>query len=657
MTRVSPTFRHVGRIVAWPLIGFLSLTVTLAGCVAPPRAPHDSSVPATEQPVAPVAEPDDATRGETVQREPDPHLPIESRRPFPINPDAFATPGRDSTQDILGPSDADAKADGDTWVRIREGLFLPSTTNSRVKREVEWYSRNQEYFHRTVQRAQQYLAYIVRQVEQRQLPMKFALLPFVESAFRPFAYSSAGASGLWQFIPSTGRLYGLKQNRWYDGRRDIVASTRAALDYLSKLLKDFDDDNLLAVAAYNWGEGNVMRAISRNRSRGKPADVWSLRLPRETRAHVSRLLAISAIVADPGQYGVVLEPIPYRDQFQQIPIDGQMDLSHAAELAGITLDEIHLLNPGFNRRVTSPTGPHRLLLPNHAVERFESGLSASPDRNFVKRTFHVIVPGDTLGGIAIRYATSVAALKRINGLSSDRIRAGRHLMVPVSVRATNAARVGDGMKSPLDRKTPQGSVESIHTVQYGDTLWRISGLHGVSVTRLATWNNLSMESVIRPGQRLKVYGHDAVNGRTVPGAVNGRTVSDAATATPAELSAPAAIHVVEHGDTLSEIAERHGTTVRSLTDFNRIAERAILRPGQKLQLTPTSASKTPSATPGPDGHGKIRYRVKTGDSLWEISRQFGVSVASLREWNQLPKGELLIPGRELDVHLKRSPAI
>ena len=573
---------------------------------------------------------------EAARSRPGPVATIAGRPRAPMDPAESVMPG-------AGPASArpggDAARSRDAWARIRDGLSLPRPVRPQVQREIGWYGKHPEYLHRMTQRARPYLAYIVREVEKRGLPMEFALLPVVESAFRVFAYSSAGAAGLWQFMPSTGRLYGLEQNWWYDGRRDVVASTRAALDYLAKLLQDFDGDPLLAAAAYNWGEGNVMRAISRNRAQGKQEDVWSLKLPRETRSHVSRLLAIAAIVEDPGRYGVVLEPVPDRLYFQQVPLDGQMDLGDAADLAGITLDEIRRLNPGFKRGATEG-GPHWLQLPSHAVEQFTAGLAEIPSRKRLRWMRHRIERGDTLGAIAGRYGSSVSVLKDLNGLASDRIHAGRHLRVPIPIGTPGASGPGSVTRAALDRGVAGGPVKSIHRVRNGDSLWRIAHRHGVDVRQLAAWNGLSMKTVLRPGQRLTVYHRNAAPPRAVP---------PKPAAEPA--SPPAVIHVVEHGDTLSAIARRHGTTVLDLTEFNRINESAILRPGQKLQVVPAAYSKPP------EGGGSIRYRVKRGDSLWEISRRFDVSVASLREWNRLSKGELLMPGRELDVHLTRGPAI
>ena len=596
--------------------------MVLAGC-APQPVQDGGGAPPVEE-AAPVA----------VRAEPGPTTTAD--RP-PPSPTVLSAPGPGQAETSPEPPSGEAPAPvPDTWARIRKGLSLPDRTHPRVEPEIVWYAKHQDYLQRTTDRARLYLPYIVRQVEERGMPLELALLPIVESAFQPFAYSPMGAAGLWQFIPATGRLYGLKQGWWYDARRDVVASTRAALDYLSKLSLDFEGDWLLAVAAYNWGEGNVMRAAARNRARGKPADVWSLRLPRETRAYVSRLLAVAAIVAEPDRHGVVLTPILDRVYFRQVALDGQLDLGVAASLAGITLDEIHELNPGFNRWATDPDGPHRLLLPRSAVERFRAGLAELPAEERVQWIRHRIVPGDTLGAIARRYRTSVTALKDQNGLASDRIRAGRDLMVPVSVRATGAPRLSTAMRARLDRAAARSSVKSIYTVRKGDSLWRIARRHRVGTKQLAAWNGLSMKAVLRPGQRLTIHRRGATPPRTAPA----RPAAKSAGASPAP-----AVHVVRRGDTLSGIAARHGTTVRALAGLNRIGRNDVLQPDRKLRVAPDGPPRAPASA----GREKVQYRVERGDSLWEISRRFGVTVASLREWNRLPEGQPLMPGRKLRV--------
>ena len=624
---------------AWLPAPLLSLVVLLAGCASQPQAPvadgspdtaASLSGPASEAPGRPA---EDAAPGAPHGR----HA-VESLHPRSPDPDEPVVADGVPT---VGPTDTgpreDASEQPDAWARIRGGLSLPHPLHPRVERQIDWYRNNPEYLGRLAQRARPYLAYIVREVEKKELPAEFALLPVVESAFRVRAYSRKGASGLWQFMPSTGRLYGLKQNWWYDGRRDVVASTDAALAYLTKLLRDFDGDRLLAVAAYNWGEGNVRRAIARNRARGKATDVWSLRLPRETRGHVSRLLAIAAVVGDPERYGVVLESIPDRVQFEPVALDGQIDLSAAADLAGITLDEVYALNPGFSRWATDPHGPHLLQLPRDAVERFRTNLAQYPPQDRSHWIRHAIVHGDTLGGIANRYRTTVAVLKEANRLSSNLIRAGRHLMVPAS-----AWQPGATMRARLDASGAADPTNSTYRVRRGDSLSVIAHNHGMSTSKLAAWNGLSPNTVIHPGQRLTV--HRRING-SVPAASRGKNAG------PSDDSAPAVIHVVKYGDTLSHIAQRHGTTARKLAQVNRIEKSSILRPGQKLHVIPAAYAKAPA------GRKSIRYRVKRGDSLWEISRLFGVSVASLRKWNRLSKGELLMPGRELDVHVSPPSAI
>ena len=627
-------------------ISLLAVMVVLAGCASQPQTPGAGGNPdsaagrsdsTSDEPRSPA--------GAAALEGSRPHRAAGSLRPDSASPDDFVV--LDSVPAVT-PRDTEPRENAseppDAWARIRNGLSLPQPLNSRVERQIEWYRNNPEYLERLARRARPYLAYIVREVEKKGLPAEFALLPVVESAFKVYAYSRAGASGLWQFMPSTGRLYGLKQNWWYDGRRDVVASTHAALSYLTKLLRDFDGDRLLAVAAYNWGEGNVRRAMTRNRARGKATDVWSLKLPRETRIHVSRLLAIAAVVGDPDRYGVVLESIPDRVQFETVALAGQIDLSAAANLAGITLDEVYALNPGFRRWATDPDGPHLLQFPRHAVERFRTNLARyRPSRDRGNWIRHDIARGDTLGGIARRYRTTVAVLKETNRLSSDRILAGRRLMVPTSTGNLDARRPSGTMRARFDASgPPDPTTGSTYRVRRGDSLSLIARNHDMSASQLAAWNGLSMNTVLHPGQKLTVHRR---NNGSAPAASRTRNARSS------NGSAPAVIHVVKHGDTLSHIAQRHGTTVLELAQFNRIKKSSILRPGQKLRVIPAAYAKAPT------GRESIRYRVKRGDSLWEISRQFGVSVASLRRWNRLSKGELLMPGRELDVHVTQPSAI
>ena len=291
----------------------------------------------------------------------------------------------------------------DLWARIRAGLSLPDTDHPDVQAELNWYAGRPEYLQRTTDRARLYLAYIVREAERRQLPLELALLPIVESAFQPYARSPAGAMGIWQFMPSTGRRFGLHRTPWYDARRDIVESTRAAFDYLERLHDDLGGDWLLAVAAYNAGEGNVMRALRRNRAQGKAEDFFSLSLPAETRAYVPRLLAIARLVSNPQRYGLTLDPIDDVPYFAGVDVGGQVALGKAAQLAGVSLNELMLLNPGFFRHATDPEGPHRLLVPTTSAGRFREALAATNPEQRMAWSTHTVSKGDTLSDIAGRY--------------------------------------------------------------------------------------------------------------------------------------------------------------------------------------------------------------------------------------------------------------
>src|SRR5690554_1001613 len=259
----------------------------------------------------------------------------------------------------------------DVWQRIRDGFGVSDYRNlhPETQSRLTWFVNNPEYVNKVVEQARPYLYYIVDELDRREMPLEIALLPIVESGYQPFALSSGQAAGIWQFIPATGRVFGLEQNWWYDGRRDVIQSTTAALDYLQKLHNDFNDWEL-AIAAYNAGEGTVSRAIKRNQEAGLPTDFWSLELPAETTAYLPKLFAVAHLVKQPAQYDLQLSPIANEPYLSVVNVGSQIDLALAADLADITLDELSLLNPGFSRWATAPQGPHQLVLPKAKAPSF-----------------------------------------------------------------------------------------------------------------------------------------------------------------------------------------------------------------------------------------------------------------------------------------------
>jgi membrane-bound lytic murein transglycosylase D len=386
------------------------------------------------------------------------------------------------------------------WRRIRAGLRVPKLDDDRTRAHERWIIENAEFRQAMFGRAKLYLYYIVEEVDKRNMPMEIALLPAIESAYKPYAYSRARASGLWQFIPSTGRLYGLKSNWWYDGRRDVVASTRAALDYLQKLHDDFGDWHL-ALAAYNAGEGRIARAVAYNKRKGLPTDYSHLKtLKPETRNYVPKLLAMVNIITNPNAYGVQLPEIPNEPYFASIETDSQIDLGVIARLTGMDATDLHYINPGYVRWATDPDGPHQVLVPADKKDLIIAGLENIPDNERVEWRYHNVQKGDTLHGIARKHRVTVDSIKIANKLRGP-IRVGQNLLLPISANAV-ALTPPRTIRAAVQRSS-DGTI--IHRVRRGDTLWSIAKRYGVPVQQLAKWNRMETGDVLRAGQRLRIY--------------------------------------------------------------------------------------------------------------------------------------------------------
>jgi len=441
--------------------------------------------------------------------------------------------------------------------RIREGSRLPQVDHPWVRAELDWFVRNGDYLDRVFARGQRYLHYIADEVEARGLPMELALLPIVESAFNPFAYSRSHASGLWQFIPGTGKRFQLTQDWWQDQRRDVLESTRAALDYLTYLNEMFDGDWFLAIAAYNYGGGNVRRSIRRNATLGRDTDFFSLSLPRETRAYVPKLIALARLLHDPDTYGFAFPYIPDAPYFRVIETGGPVDLRLAADIAGVDAEELHALNPGWNQWVTAPDGPHRLLVPAVVADSFEQRFAALTPPERAQLAAYSVVAGDTLQGVANVHRVPTYFLQSVNGIDGSLLQVGDQLLVP------------SGNVAPL-RAGLVRSASSVHVVRSGDTLWDISRRYGMSVNELARANGINPKRhTLRPGQRLAVR----------PPAVGGPLVVLAGTGETRQIE-----YTVRRGDTLSAIARRFDVSIGQLQGWNSLGGSSYIKAGQRLTI-------------------------------------------------------------------------
>jgi membrane-bound lytic murein transglycosylase D len=450
----------------------------------------------------------------------------------------------------------------DIWERVRNGYQLQDAIgiNPRIEQQRLWFVSNPSFVEKVGERSNPYIYYIVERLEERNMPMELALLPMIESAYNPLAYSHANAVGLWQFIPSTGRSFNLRQTSWYDGRRDVMASTNAAMNYLSRLHAMFDGDWLLALAAYNAGEGRVARAIERNRKLGLPTDYWNLSLPSETQNYVPKLLALSQVVMSPQAYGVSLEPIANEPYFEKVELTQRMDLSRVAALADLDEDQLYLLNPAFKRRITLD-GPQHLLVPADKAELLAANLLLMKPDELVDWQQYRVRSGDSLHGIATRYRLTVNTLKDINRLTSNHLSVGQVLSIP--------AEPGVSPSEPLYWGTTASAVASTtrtYRVKSGDNLWLVARAHNVSVADVKRWNNLKGNN-LRIGQVLNFQSGGAPT----------------RTASTASARKDATYYRVRSGDSLYLIAKRFKVRMQHLQSWNPKAGKA-LKPGQTLTL-------------------------------------------------------------------------
>ncbi len=562
---------------------------------------------------------------------------------LPLSPYASEPPGE--IEEIVTPG-ADDDEIYTVWTRVRDGFKIPNMENSVVDKNLAKYSKRPDYLQRMANRSQKYLYHIIEEVTARGMPTEIALLPFVESAFVTNAKSRVKAAGLWQFMPATGKHYELDQTMWKDERYDVLQSTAAALTYLQRLHDEFDDWPL-AFAAYNWGEGNVRRAIKRNQSLGLPTDYMSLKMPAETRNYYPKLQAIKNIVQNPNDYGIKLPTIYNEPFFVQIFKDQDIDVKRAAKLAGMSHEEFSTLNPSFNRPVIVASHNHSMLMPTDKLDQFIENLVAyrTSGKPLSSWTTYRVQPEDTVAAIARKAHMTEAALREANQIPAGRrIKPGSLVLVSKSSGLGNAE---DISSDTIDASfaLAQDYRRVTYRVRRGDNMRSVARRLGVSPATIMKSNGLRSQR-LRVGQTLRV---------NVPIVTRQTTTSRPTTtrSTPDTPVASTKFYVVRKGDTLYSIANRYGITASALRNANNISGNNI-SVGQRLTInasgTPTKrhvvleevpervqkqVSKRPLAK-------KKTYKVRKGDTLFSIASSANMSVNQLKKLNGIRNNNLKV---------------
>ncbi len=470
----------------------------------------------------------------------------------------------------------------DLWQRLRSGFQLSHETDrKRVLDELNWYVKHPEYVERVAKRAAPHLHYIIEALEKRGLPLEFALLPIVESAYDPFAYSHSRAAGLWQFIPGTARMYGLQIDWWNDGRRDVRASTKAAIDYLEYLHNRLDDDWLLALAAYNAGPGNVLSSIRVSKLPKDEVNFWSLKVFRETYTYVPRLLAISELINHPERYNMTLPDVANEPYWEVVQTQGQLDLNKAAELAEVSSKEIYTLNAGFNQWATHPDGPHELIIPVGKADVFRERVAELPPTERLAWKRHKVRYGESLGAIANKYRTTVATIRRANDIQGNLIRAGDSLMIPaaspnVDYAMSQSSRLASKQQT---LETRYGSEPISYLVKPGDSFWQIARQFDVGMRELAKWNGMGTTGLLHPGTELKIFK------KTNKARIQKGPQHQTQPASPRANQVRKLNYRVREGESLSLIASKFNISVQSIKSWNNALNmKKYIHAGDRLTL-------------------------------------------------------------------------
>lgn len=532
--------------------------------------------------------------------------------------------------------------ENDLWNRITLELQMPHYAKvAEVQDQINWFKQNKKFLDRTIEQGAPYLFYIYTEVEKRNLPGELILLPMIESAYDPFAHSWVGAAGLWQFMPQTANDYGIKQNWWYDGRRDVKRSTEAALSHLNNLHKYFKGNWLLAIASYNCGAGAVQRAIETNAKQGKNTDFWNLPLPEQTKQYVPRLLALSAIIADPHNYGIALPILQAEPYFAEVDVGRQIDLSKAAKMANITLNHLYQLNPGYSRWTTAPDGPHTLLLPVTKISYFEDNIKKSTGKSLKKVTY-VDKPKKTV----TQYKKPVIHQAKAPAVTPSKI--------------------------------------TTYTVKAGDTLWSIADNHQIKVEDIRKWNDLNTDyrltignqlliqqnkvsstfaqknmpeqkskkitvAQLKQSKEIQLVSNQSLNDAMMMPLINKPVMQEKTNHTTSQGKLiPTALYKVQHGDTLLSIARKFNLHAITIKQANALSTN-MLQVGQTLYIP--SPTRLSDAAMVPEKVNHHQYTVKKGDLLSTIALNHHVALKDLLKWNDLSAESVIHPGQRLKIRI------
>ena len=494
------------------------------------------------------------------------------------------------------------------WPSIQDHLALQQETHrNEIKPYLTYYCQHAYQIEKTFNQTLPTLAYVSKQTHQANIPSEIAFMPYIESHFSQTAHSRTGALGLWQMMPGTASGFGLRINWWVDQRMDLQASTRSALSYLRYLYDYFNHDWLLAIAAYDAGEGTVKKAIKRNKKNHKPTDFWSLSLPAETKAYVPKILALSAIIAQPQQCHLTL-PSDY-EPLEPVTIPHQISFETIAQLADIHINRLNHYNRHFLHQITERQQPEQtIMLPSAYANRLKKNLKDQP-KNHIEWRHHQVKSGDTLNQIAKTFKTSSQTIQKVNHLQSLTIQPGQDLLIPAFAHASTP--LIDTPTMSQHNYHEKGPKQLIYTIKSGDTLSSIAAPYPITPAMIRYWNPNTSRAPLKPNHKLVLwlprishYDH----------------------------------YTVVSGDTLSQIAQRFGVSVKSLLAINPLGKKAMIHPGQQLKvpISETNQGKHPSY-----------YTVRKGDSLSSIAHRHHIRVAQLIDWNDLTENSIIHPGQQI----------